>query len=141
MTTFLKLAGSFVLGSIFAAGAIASPAIDRAFDLPEWSENCALPSVTASSPITCDNDVRLASDNEPIPVPSDSDNRDLSGGCGGCRSSQCDGSPQCTCCCCPPTCYASIGAVILHRDRPDAGAIIAANPALTPFSTGRDFDF
>jgi hypothetical protein len=35
----------------------------------------------------------------------------------------------------------SAGTVILHRDRPDAGAITASNPGLAPFHSGNDFDF
>lgn len=42
--------------------------------------------------------------------------------------------------CCPKW-YATIGAVILERETPSAGTIIAANPALTPFSSAQDYNF
>ena len=35
----------------------------------------------------------------------------------------------------------SIAALALQRSSPNAGAIVAANPAGTPFMTGADFDF
>ena len=140
MTGFLRTAGAFVLGSIFTAAAMASPAMDAAFNLPEWSEQCNLPSVTASSPITRDSAVQLASDNEPAPADSKQDS------CTGCNSgSSCDSCnecSQCTSCCCGPTCYASAGAVILHRSRPDGGIIVGNNPFTgANFPDGRDFTF
>lgn len=40
-----------------------------------------------------------------------------------------------------PSGYFSVSALALSRDLSDTGAIIAANPAGTPFLTGDDFDF
>ena len=37
--------------------------------------------------------------------------------------------------------YVSAGAVILQRNRPMAGTIVASNPGLVPFSRGSDFNF
>lgn len=139
MTAFLKAAAAIVLGSVVAGAAFASSAMERAFDLSAWSEDCALPSATASSPITRAGDVQLASDNQPVSAASDSANQNSCSSCTSCPQSDC--CSQCACCCCPPLWYVSAGTVILHRDRPDAGAITAADPSLTPFSTGRDFDF
>lgn len=44
--------------------------------------------------------------------------------------------------CCEPLWEVTAGAVILHRDRATAGAIVAANPGTTTaFSSGTDFNF
>jgi hypothetical protein len=70
-----------------------------------------------------------------------------------CDNSCCDGAAAddclgcgdaCDCgdmCGCGPVWYASVGAVILKRDRPSAGTVVAANPAGTPFSSASDFSF
>ena len=38
MSKFLRAAGTFVLGSVFTSAAMASPAMDAAFNVPGWSE-------------------------------------------------------------------------------------------------------
>jgi hypothetical protein len=70
-----------------------------------------------------------------------------------CDDSCCDGASAddclgcgdaCDCgdmCGCGPVWYASAGMVILKRDRPSPGTIVAANPAGTPFASSSDFSF
>src|SRR4051794_7003764 len=131
MTRFLRTAGAFVLGSVFTGAALGSPAMQAAFDLPEWAEPCTLPSVTASSPVMRDSDVQLASDNEPAAAEANHDS-----------STSCNECPPCNCCGCRPSCYASAGTVILHRNRPDSGGIVTNLLNTTiDYSNGRDFRF
>jgi Putative beta barrel porin-7 (BBP7) len=141
MAMFLRKAGAFVLGSVFTGAALASPAMDAAFNLPEWSESCAIPSVTASSAVMHDDSVQTVSDSEPAAADKKDD---TSTGCNQCSScNSCNECPQCTCCCCcPPMWYASAGAVILHRSRPDSGIVVGDNPFTgTSFSSPSDFRF
>lgn len=136
MPCFLRTAGTCILGSILTTAAMASPAIDAAFNLPEWSEQCNLPSVTASSPIIHDAALHAASNIEPAPADTKHDSC-----CSGNSGSCCEG-PSCMCCYCPPSCYVSAGTVILHRSRPDRGTIVAGNPNTTlDFADGRNFHF
>jgi hypothetical protein len=140
MSKLLRAAGTFVLSSVFTSAALASPAMDAAFNVPEWSESCALPNVTASSTVIHDDSVQTVSDNEPTSADASHDS------CTGCNQNSCgNGCYECSqnncCCCCPPTWYASAGAVFLHRSRPDSGTVVAANPGGTPFSDASDFRF
>jgi len=54
----------------------------------------------------------------------------------------CESCSQCDCDCCPSNWYASFGGVVLHRSRPDAGAIVTRNPnTAIVISNAADFDF
>jgi hypothetical protein len=59
------------------------------------------------------------------------------GDCLGCGDA-CDCGDMCGC---GPVWYASAGMVILKRDRPSPGTVIAANPGGAPFSSASDFSF
>jgi hypothetical protein len=59
------------------------------------------------------------------------------GDCLGCGDA-CDCGDACGC---GPVWYASVGTVILKRDRPSAGTVVAGNPTGAPFSSASDFSF
>jgi hypothetical protein len=55
-------------------------------------------------------------------------------------ASSCQELIDCMCCC--PTWYVSAGVIVLHRNRPDPGTIVASNPgAGTRFASPSDFRF
>ncbi len=139
MSNILRSAGAFVLGSIFTSVALASPAMDAAFSLPAWSDTCAIPSATESSPVMHDSAFQLASDDEPA-APEEKHES-----CTGCNQGSCGtGCNECSQynCCRMPKCYASAGVVILHRSRPDSGTVVGNNPFTgTTFSNASDFRF
>lgn len=54
---------------------------------------------------------------------------------------ECDGCDIDGCECCPPIWYASAGVVILKRNRPAPGVIVANNPGGAEYSNADDFEF
>jgi hypothetical protein len=130
MAAIFRFAAAICLLPFLATGASASLEMDAAFELPGWAESCDLPSATASSSIVKDSAFRLASNDQPAAdsVKSEAScNEDSS--CGACESG-------CGC----STWYGYAGAVILHRSRPENGAILA--PLLAgPQINGGDFGF
>src|SRR3954447_19025971 len=109
MTAFLRSTGAVGLMFAIACGSAAStPSAETNCTSPDWQETCSLPSVTAGSRIVHDDQVTPVGDNETADKPAVSD---------GCSS--CDSGPSFISCWCAPSCYASVGTVILHRSRPD----------------------
>jgi hypothetical protein len=98
---------------------MASPA-ETNITSPDWQEKCALPSVTANSPVTRDEQVKLVSDDESAEKAASGDS-----------CSSCDSCQPCLTCCCDPSCYAMVGVAILHRSRPDS-SVVATPPTGTP---------
>lgn len=152
MSKFLRSAGAFVLSSIFTSVALASPAMDAAFNLPASSDACAIPSVTASSPLMHDEAVQTVGDNEPTTADEKNEKEDNDAkhdSCNSCnQSSCCNSCNQNSCCseCCggcfTPYCYGSAGVVILHRSRPDSGIVVGNNPFTgVSISDASDFRF
>jgi hypothetical protein len=134
MATFIRYAGAVGFLSLLTSGALAASSIESAFNLPQWAEPCSLPSVTANSSIIQDSAVQLASNDQP--APDNASNNATSPSC-----NDCDACNACNlgCSCCNQW-YVSAGAVILHRNRPDAGAIL--NPVGPGISVGAgDYDF
>ena len=136
MSTMLRGAAAIFLGVSMIGAAQARPAFDAALDAPAWDESTAIAAedVELTNPLVADA-IQLTSADEPTLATSDSD-------------LACDASVDCTddvncgdLCGCGPKWYASVGAVFLKRDRPDAGTVVAANPAGTPFSSASDFSF
>ncbi len=121
MTAFLRSTGAVGLMFAITCGAIASDnTISANYTSPDWQEACTLPSVTASSRVMHDDQVTPVGDNETAEKPSSTE---------GCSS--CDSGPSFISCWCAPSCYASVGTVILHRSRPDS-AVVATPPTGTP---------
>lgn len=136
MSTMLRGAAALFLVVSMIGAAQARPSLNAALDAPAWDESSAVAAedVQLTNPLVADA-IQLASVDEPTLATSDSD-------------LACDASVDCTddvnCgdfCGCGPKWYASVGAVFLKRDRPDAGTVVAANPAGTPFSSASDFSF
>ncbi|WP_428303742.1 BBP7 family outer membrane beta-barrel protein [Lacipirellula sp.] len=136
MSTVLRGAAALFLGVSMIGAAQARPALDAALDAPAWDESSTVANddVQLTNPLVADA-IQLASADEPTLATSDS-------------GLACDASVDCTddvncgdLCGCGPKWYASVGAVFLKRDRPDAGTVVAANPAGTPFSSASDFSF
>jgi len=140
MAAFIRTAGAAGILWCIASGALASPAMESAFTLPEWAETCKLPSATESSPLIQDESLQLASNEEA--ATSDEKHESCSECNSGCSSS-CNSCYTQSCCCCGPSCYASAGVVILHRDRPDPGTVVGANPGggVPAFFDASSFDF
>ena len=121
MTAFLRSTSAVSLMFVIACGAVASTtSTETNCTSPDWQETCSLPSVTASSRIVHDDQVTPVGDNETADKPAASE---------GCSS--CDSGPSFISCWCAPSCYASVGTVILHRSRPDS-AVVATPPTGTP---------
>jgi hypothetical protein len=140
MTAFLRGATALLLVSILASGAWASAPGDAAFNMPDNTQACSLPSITASSPLTQDFAVRMVSDEESAAC--DAANQNSCGGCDGGSCNCCGDECSPYACCCQPLWYVSAGAVFLHRDRPDPGIIVGNNPFTgVAFSRGSDFNF
>lgn len=118
MAKLTHYAGAVALLSFMTSGALAASSIESAFALPQWSEPCSLPSVTANSSIIHDSAVQLVSDDQPAADQAKSDTS-----CSSCNSCN-DCNSCCTSCCCCQCWYGSAGAVILHRDRPSSGTIV-----------------
>lgn len=137
MSTLLRSAAALFLGVGMISAAQARPSLDAALDAPAWD---------ATANVSAD-DVELANplSNDAIQWASASEYAEA----GSCTSDLCcDAAVDCNdgvdcgdLCGCGPKWYASVGAVFLKRDRPNAGTVVAANPAGTPFSRASDFSF
>jgi hypothetical protein len=136
MSAFIRIAGAAGILFSIATGAIASPVIEQAFTMPEWAETCSLPSATASSDMIQDESVQLTSGAEES---ADDDAKDKTTsmsneGHGGYTTYYYYSSPS--------TCYASVGVVVLKRQRPNGGTAVGTNPGGTPsFFDVSAFDF
>ena len=131
MSTLLRSAAALFLSMSMTGAAWAGPAIDAALDSADWDESApvAIDDVALMNPLSTDV-IQLASATEPCKCATDL-------GCGECLGCA-DGVDLCGC---GPTWYASAGMIFMKRDRPQAGAVVAANPAGTPFSSASDFSF
>ena len=109
-----RITGAFGLMCVLAGEVMAAPASELTLISSEWSEAVSLPSATAID--TSDNRFKLAG------VCQDSDHDD---------STACESSNVSLCCPTPSLWTASVGAVFLHRSRPDSSAIITP-PTGTP---------
>lgn len=134
MSTLLRGAAALFLGVGMIGAAPARASLDAAIGATAWDESSAVAAddVQLTNPLVADA-IQLASADE-----ASSGTSDLC----------CDVAIDCTedvdcgdLCGCGPKWYASVGAVFLKRDRPDAGTVVAANPSLAPFSSASDFSF
>jgi hypothetical protein len=151
MKSLLRVGAAVFIGSIVARGAWAASPFEAAINTPDSTQACALPSVMASTPMTRDYAVRLASADEPVALdPASNDVTFASAAANGAATCATDDQNCChSCdacsqymCCCPSMWYVSAGAAILHRDRPDPGIIVGNNPFTgVAFSRGSDFNF
>jgi hypothetical protein len=134
MSTLLRSAAALFLSMSMTGAAWAGPAIDAALDSADWDESApvAIDDVALVNPLST-NAIQLASATEPGECAADL-------GCGECLGCA-DGVDCGDLCGCGPTWYASAGMIFMKRDRPQAGAVVAANPAGTPFSSASDFSF
>jgi hypothetical protein len=116
MKVFLRLAVTTVLGLSAAGVALAASPDPVALEAVEGAEDSQ-----AYAPYYAAGSDELASDETTAGTP-------------------CEKLLDCMGCCCP-TWYVSAGAIVLHRNRPDPGTIVAANPAGTRFASPSDFNF
>jgi hypothetical protein len=135
MIVFLRAIAAFVVGSIVASAALASSPMDAVFNAPNDAQAYSPPSVTASSPITQDYAVRLASADEPVAYDAAASEPADQNSCG------CGNACSQYTCCCSPRWYVSAGTTIMHRDA-TGGTIVGNNPFTgVPFSRGTDFNY
>jgi hypothetical protein len=135
MSTLLRGAAALFLSMGMTGGAWAGLVMDAALDSAVWDESAApaaIDDVALVNPLSTDA-IQLASATEPGKCATDL-------GCGECLGCA-DGVDCGDLCGCGPTWYASAGVIFMKRDRPEAGAVVAANPAGTPFSSASDFSF
>ncbi len=134
MAKFTHCAGAVALLSFIAGSAFGTSTMESAFALPQWSEPCSLPSVTAHSAIMHDNYVQPVSDEQPAVANSE---------CGSTSAScnDCNGCASCGSCCCCDQWNVSAGAVILHRNRPSAGPILVPIVFGNTVVDASDFDY
>jgi hypothetical protein len=138
--SILRSTGAFVLIAVMAGGALASPTMDAAVRDADWDGSTSLAAVADAEEIGLRNPLQLVSSCEAT--------------CGACCDDACcddaccDGcvgcGDGCDCgdaCGCGPKWYASAGVILLKRDRPVPGTVVAANPAGTAFSSASDFSF
>lgn len=135
MSSMLRKAAAAFLAMGMASTAWAAPTMDVALGSAEWDVLVATAAADAQT-IGLVNPVQLASNCEPSCAADE------------CCDDPCDDCVSCAdgidcgdMCGCGPKWYASVGVVILKRDRPSAGTVVAANPAGTPFSSASDFSF
>jgi hypothetical protein len=121
MSAFVRSTGAVGLMFAMACGSVAATnTLEANYISADWQEECSLPSVTAGSAVMHDEQVTPVSDDEAA---------EKSSSCDSCNSG--DSCEPCMTSCCDPTCFAMVGAVILHRSRPDS-AVIATPPTGTP---------
>lgn len=134
MSTLLRNAAALFLAIGMTGTVSAGVAIDAALASTAWDEptTVATDDVELVNPLSAGT-IQLASAAEPCGCDADASCGD---GVGCAESVDCGDL-----CGCGPKWYASAGAVFLKRDRPDPGAVVAANPAGTPFSSPSDFSF
>jgi len=133
-----QVVGAVALG-FFAAHEAAATSMKAALADAAWDE----PTISLEADSQPDTTLQLAGDlyaTENLILP-----------CGGCEDDVCDHCCDDDCCggvdcgagvgyCCPKW-YATVGTVILDRETPTAGTIVAANPAGTRFFGAEAFDF
>ena len=127
MSTFFCTAGTFVLGSVFTNAATASPAMDAAFNLPDWSERAPSPALPLRRPLFTtirSNPPAMTSPHPPTP------NHDSCTSCNQCSSGNAATSARRT-----PAAVAAHqrgtlppAPLFLHRSRPDSGTVVGNNP-------------
>jgi hypothetical protein len=134
MSTMLRGAAALFLSMSVTGAAWAGPTMDAALASASWDDSAAagVDDVALVNPLTADA-IQLASATEPGCCAAEGAGDD----CLGCAE-EIDCGDLCGC---GPTWYASAGMIFMKRDRPDAGAVVAANPAGTPFSSASDFSF
>ena len=143
MSTMLRRAAALFISVSMTGAVSAAPARDAFLTATPW--DAPIETYQAS-------DIGLVNPLEPNAVELASSCEATCGDAACCDDSCCGGAPDdclgcgdaCDCgdmCDCGPVWYASVGTVILKRDRPSPGTVIAANPAGTPFSSASDFSF
>lgn len=140
MQATMRAAGAVCLALLLVSGARAAASSDATFVSLEWPESVTLPSVASEAPVVDDEAIQPASD---WAAPDD---------CGaGYSDLSCE---DCVSCGehasglfgvgwgCEPTWVASVGAVVLHRSRPDPASVVTP-PTGTPgvVISGGDFGF
>ncbi len=119
-----------LLWMISGSTAIASPSELQIVSL-DWMAPCSLPSVTADSSLTRDAQIVFISDPEPAQAATVSDS------CADCDSGLLWVAPSCE-----PTYCVSVGAVFLHRSRPDKAVIVSPpTGTLGSIINGSDYGF
>jgi hypothetical protein len=133
MATMLRKAALAFFGLALTSTAWAGSTLDQALDSAMWDAPMATAAADGNA-VELVNPVQLASAceatcgaNDPCCDP-----------CADCGEGICDCGAACDD---GPKWYASVGTVILKRDRPSPGTVVAANPAGTPFSSASDFSF
>ncbi len=157
MATFLRAAGAAVLGALLASGllvsdSVASPSMEDAVRDSNWADGVKLTNPAERSTIELtelanqvelQNPIQLASNCEAACGASaccdDAGDDCCDSACVGCGDGcDCDCGSACDC---GPKWVVSAGIILLKRDRPVPGTVIAANPAGTRFSSASDFSF
>jgi hypothetical protein len=134
MAMILRAAGALVFGAAMAAGAFASPAMEAAVRDSAWADQ-TVAAVDLEAPEFERHDPGQVVVDDAVAAAS------CDGSCSNavdCGDSLCDCGSVCGS---SPVWFASAGAVILHRDRPAPGTVVAGNPSGVPFSSASDFGF
>lgn len=138
MSRICQVVGTVVIGLLVACEALAATEMEAALAYPSWDE----PTASAMSDADCES-----SEGAIDLVCALGDGLHCGDGCGAsCCDSCCDGCCEGCCddigyCCTGPKWYGTIGAVILHRERPSRGSIVATNPGLAPIVSADAYDF
>jgi hypothetical protein len=145
MVTMLRGAAAAILGMGLTGMACAGSTMGSALDVADWERPTALVVADAavkggfdpaSDKLGVTNPVVLVSGCVPACAASNCCD-DLYGSCVGCGDA-CDCGSACDD---ANAWYASAGVILLKRDRPAPGTVVAANPGGTPFSSASDFSF
>lgn len=134
MAKILRSAAFALLGLGLTSAAWAGSPSDWVLESVAWDGHTATAAADVDD-VALVNPVQLASSCEPTCGECDSSCCDP---CADCGDGLCDCGAACDGC---PKWYVSVGTVILKRDRPSPGTVVAANPAGTPFSSASDFSF
>ncbi len=134
MSCICQVVGTVLIGLFVACEASAATEMEAALAYPSWDE--PTPSVIS------DDDCESSEEAFDL-VGAHGDGLLFGGGCGAaccdsCCEGCCDGIGYC---CTGSKWYGTIGAVILHRERPSAGSIVATNPGLAPIVSADAYDF
>jgi len=129
MTVFLRCAAALVIGSVWGGVALAESPSGVA--LKSADSYVAGATITDAAWSSASHDTALTSASASA-VAADA----MTAGDG----TECEQLLDCMCCC-PPVWYVSLGTIVLHRNRPDPGTVVAANPAGTRFASPSDFKF
>ncbi|HYO24847.1 MAG TPA: hypothetical protein VEQ85_07850 [Lacipirellulaceae bacterium] len=130
MSKILRGAAALVLTMGVISAASASPGLDAALSSVPWDRAVA---EAAAHDAGHSGAFQLASNSEASCAATDPCCDD----CLGCAEGVDCGSA----CGCGPVWYASVGIVLLERERPTRGTIVAGNPSGVPFARAQQFDF